>query len=236
MSTAGQKGSPRSIVSTSMAGQSPAPKVRVLVVDDQTLFREGVVELLKAENAISVVGQAEDGLEALRKVAALLPDVVLMDVLMPRLGGIDATARIVARHPSVRVLMVTSVHDDETLLEAMRAGALGYLLKASGRESLVEAIMRAAHRRPVLSRDNQRVVVTAALGRAGHEKPPAGLTDRQFQILRLMSRGLGLKEIGRQLGLAEKTVRNQASLMYARLDVHDRAQAILFAMRKGFAA
>jgi len=217
-------------------GRSHAPKVRVLVVDDQTLFREGVVELLKAEDAISVVGQAEDGLDAVRKVAALLPDVVLMDVRMPRMDGIHATARIVATYPSVRVLMVTSVQEDETLLEAMRAGALGYLLKASGRDSLVEAIMRAANRRQVLSRDGQRVLVTAALGRAAHEKPPAGLTDRQFQILRLMSRGLGLKEIGRELGLAEKTVRNQASLMYAKLKVRDRAQAILFAMRKGFAA
>ncbi len=218
------------------AGQSHAPRVRVLVVDDQTLFREGVVELLKAAEAISVVGQAEDGQEAVRKVAALLPDVVLMDVRMPRLDGIGATALIVARHPTVRVLMLSSAKEDDTLLEAMRAGASGYLLKGSDQESLVDAIMRTAEGRQVLSRDGQRVVVSAALGRAVHESPPAGLTERQFQILRLMSRGLGLKEIGRELGLAEKTVRNQASLMYARLKVHDRAQAILYAMHKGFAA
>lgn len=220
-----------------MKGGTPgAPKVRVLVVDDQTLFREGVVALLRAEGAVSVVGQAEDGLAAVRKVGALLPDVVLMDVRMPRLDGIRATARIVARHPSVHVLMLASAQVDETLLEAMRAGALGYVLKDAGHESLVEAIMRAAEGRQVLGRDAQRVVVTTALGRAKHERPPAGLTERQFQILRLLSRGLGLKQIGRELGLTEKTIRNQASLMYARLKVHDRAQAILYAVHKGFAA
>lgn len=217
-------------------GEPGAPKVRVLVVDDQTLFREGVVELLKAESAVSVVGQAEDGLDAVRKVAALLPDVVLMDVRMPRLDGIRATARIMATHPSVRVLMLASAQVDETLLDAMRAGALGYVLKDAGRRSLVEAIMQAAQGRQTLGRDAQRVVVTAALGRARQRRPPAGLTERQFQILRLMSKGLGLKQIGRELGLSEKTVRNQASLMYARLKVHDRAQAILYAVHKGLAA
>jgi len=217
-------------------GATGAPKVRVLVVDDQTLFRQGLVELLKAENSVSVAGQAEDGLEAVRKVGALLPDVVLMDVRMPRLDGIRATARIVARHPSVHVLMLASAQVDETLLEAMRAGALGYVLKDADHECLVEAIMEAARGRQVLGRDAQRVVVATALGRATHQNPPAGLTDRQFQILRLMSRGLGLKQVGRELGLTEKTIRNQASLMYARLKVHDRAQAILYAVHKGFAA
>jgi DNA-binding NarL/FixJ family response regulator len=213
-----------------------ARRVRVLVVDDQRLFREGVVELLKAESIVSVVGQAEDGLDAVRKVAALLPDVVLMDVRMPRLDGIRATARIAARHPTVHVLMLASARQDETLLEAMRAGALGYVLKDAGRESLVEAIVQAAEGRQVLSRGAQRVVVTSALGRANRERPPAGLTERQFQILRLMSLGLGLKQIGRELGLTEKTIRNQASLMYAKLQVHDRAQAILYAVHKGLAA
>ncbi|MGZ3357546.1 MAG: response regulator [Isosphaeraceae bacterium] len=217
-------------------GEPGAPKVRVLVVDDQTLFREGMVELLKAESAVSVVGQAEDGLDAVRKVAALLPDVVLMDVRMPRLDGIRATARIMSTHPSVHVLMLASAQVDETLLDAMRAGALGYVLKDVGRRSLVEAIMQAAEGRQALGRDAQRVVVTAALGRARQRRPPAGLTARQFQILRLMSKGLGLKQIGRELGVTEKTVRNQASLMYARLNVHDRAQAILYAVHKGLAA
>jgi DNA-binding NarL/FixJ family response regulator len=220
-----------------MSGRSPgSPPVRVLVVDDQALFREGLVELLKSENGVSVVGQAEDGVVALRKVAALLPDVVLMDVQMPRLDGIRATARIAAKHPAVRVLMLASVQTDGSVVEALRAGAWGYVLKDAGRDSLVEAIMRAAEGRHVLSHDGQRAVVTAALGRAEEQQPPAGLTGRQFQILRLMSLGLEFKQIGRELGVAEKTVRNQASLMYATLQVHDRAQAILYALHKGLAA
>jgi DNA-binding NarL/FixJ family response regulator len=213
-----------------------SPPVRVLVVDDQTLFREGVVELLKAESGVSVVGQAEDGEEALSKVAALLPDVVLMDVRMPRLDGISATARIVARHPSVRVLMLASAETDDSVTEALRAGASGYVLKAAGRTTLIESITRSAEGRPVLSQGGQRAVVTAALGRAEKQHPPAGLTGRQFQILRLMSLGLELKQVGHELGLTEKTVRNQASLMYAKLGVHDRAQAILYAIHKGLAA
>lgn len=217
-----------------MSERSPgSPPVRVLVVDDQTLFREGVVELLKAEGGVSVVGQAEDGEDALGKVAALLPDVVLMDVQMPRLDGIRATARIVASHPTVRVLMLASAQSDDSVVEALRAGAIGYVLKEAGRQGLVEAIMQAAERRYVLSRYGQRAVVAEALGRAEHDRPPDGLTVRQFQILRLMSLGLALKQIGRELGVTEKTVRNQASLMYANLHVHDRVQAILYAFRKG---
>jgi DNA-binding NarL/FixJ family response regulator len=205
-------------------------------VDDQTLFREGLVKLLKAEDGIDVVGQAEDGEDALPRVAALLPDVVLMDVRMPRLDGIRATAMIVAAHPSVRVLMLASVQTDGSVVEALRAGAWGYVLKDAGRASVVEAIMWAAEGRHVLSHDGQRAVVTAALGRAEEEHPPAGLSVRQFQILRLMSRGLDLKQIARDLGMAEKTVRNQASLMYSKLRVRDRAQAILYALHKGLAA
>jgi DNA-binding NarL/FixJ family response regulator len=213
-----------------------SPAVRVLVVDDQTLFREGVVELLKAVAEVSVVGQARDGMEALRKVAALLPDVVLMDVQMPRLDGIRATATIVADHPSVRVIMLASAQTDGSVVEALRAGAFGYVLKDAGRQGLVEAIMQAAERRYVLNNDGQRAAVAEALGRAEHQRPPAGLTARQFQILRLMSLGLALKQIGRELGVTEKTVRNQASLMYANLQVHDRVQAILYAFRKGIVA
>lgn len=213
-----------------------SPRIRVLVVDDQTLFREGLVELLKSEKDLDVVGQAEDGEEALRRVSALLPDVVLMDVHMPRLDGIRATARIVAAHPTVRVLMLASVQTDGSVVEALRAGAWGYVLKDAGRAGVIEAIKRTAEGRHVLSHDGQRAVVTAALGRAEEEHLPAGLSARQFQILRLMTLGLELKQIARELGMAEKTVRNQASLMYAKLRVHDRAQAILYALHKGLAA
>ncbi len=206
--------------------------IRVLVVDDQTLFRQALVDLLRCDRRVSVAGEAEDGLVAVQKVAALLPDVVLMDVRMPGLDGVRATARITREHPATRVLILASAQKDETVVEAMRAGAIGYILKDIDREGLIDAIVRAAAGRYVLNSGSQRAVVTAALGKLESPKAPEGLTRRQFQILKLMTRGLELKQIGGELGVAEKTVRNQASLMYSRLHVRDRAQAILYAMHK----
>lgn len=216
--------------------RSGQPAVRVLVVDDQTLFREGLVELLKADQRVSLVGQAEDGEQALERIAAFLPAVVLMDVRMPRLDGIRATARIVKEFPSVRVVILASVQTDDSVVEALRAGAAGYVLKDADHESLVAAILSAAEGRHVLNREGQVAVVSAALGKLERPRPPDGLTYRQLQILRLMALGLALKQIGRELGLSEKTVRNQASLMYAKLRIHDRAQAILYAFHKGLVA
>ena len=163
------------------------------------------------------------------------PDVVLMDVRMPVMDGITATAKITARHPSVHVVMLASVQTDESVVEAMRAGAVGYVHKDAGREELVNAIQRAAEGRQALAGDAQRAVVAAALGKTESKPPPDGLTSRQFQVLKLMSMGLALKQIAHELGVTEKTVRNQASLMYAKLRVRDRAQAILYALHKGIA-
>jgi DNA-binding NarL/FixJ family response regulator len=217
-----------------MGATRPKPvPVRVVVVDDQRLFRIGLVELLRNESSVDVVAQAEDGEEAIVRVAALLPDVVLMDVGMPRLDGIRATARIVAEHPSVHVLILASVQTDDSVVQALRAGAVGYVLKDADREAVVAAITRAAQGRHVLNQVGQIAVVGATLGKLEQQRPPDGLTVRQLQILRLMGVGLALKQIGRELGVSEKTVRNQASLMYVKLRIHDRAQAILYAVHKG---
>ncbi|HET7419063.1 MAG TPA: response regulator transcription factor [Candidatus Dormibacteraeota bacterium] len=211
--------------------------VRVLLVDDQQLFREGIARLLARDHRLSVVGQAEDGEEAISKAAALLPDVVLMDVNMPRLDGIHATARILAKHPSIRVLMLAAEQSDELVVECLRAGAVGYVIKDTDAESLRGAVLRAAQGGAVLDRKGQRAAVAAAVGTAESMTPSrSGLTRRQQQILRLMVRGLGLKQIGRELGMAEKTVRNQASQMYAKLHVSDRVQAILYGIHKGLTA
>lgn len=218
-----------------MSSERTGPPLRVVVVDDHKLFRQALAELLKADGRVSVVGTAEDGDIAVKKVAALLPNVVLMDVHMARMDGIRAAARIARAHPSVHVLMLASVQDDRSVVEAMRAGAVGFVQKDMSCDELVEAIFRAAAGRPVLSTGGQRAVVAAALNKVEVEKPPAGLTARQFQVLRLMSTGLGFKQIARELGVAEKTVRNQASRIYAKLKVHDRAEAMLFALHKGFA-
>jgi len=206
-----------------------------VVVDDQALFRAGLVALLNADASVSVVGQAEDGVQAIERVAAIMPDVVLMDVRMPRLDGIRATARIIAEHPSVRVLILAAVQTDDSVVEAMRVGAAGYVLKDSDGPGLIAAIRQAAEGRKVLSHESQVAVISAALGRAEGAHPPDGLTPSQLKLLRLMSMGLALKQIARELGVKEKTVRNQASLMYAKLRVHDRVQAVLYAVHKGLA-
>ena len=206
-----------------------------MVVDDQALFRAGLVALLNADASVSVVGQAEDGVQAFERVAAIMPDVVLMDVRMPRLDGIRATARIIAEHPSVRVLILAAVQTDDSVVEAMRVGAAGYVLKDSDGPGLIAAIRQAAEGRKVLSHESQVAVISAALGRAEGAHPPDGLTPSQLKLLRLMSMGLALKQIARELGVKEKTVRNQASLMYAKLRVHDRVQAVLYAVHKGLA-
>jgi DNA-binding NarL/FixJ family response regulator len=211
------------------------PRIRVLIVDDQALFRAGIAALLGSQEGITVVGTARDGIDAVERARKLLPDVVLMDVRMPVMDGITATAKITARHPSVHVVMLASVQTDESVVEAMRAGAVGYVHKDAGREELVNAIQQAAEGRQALGGDAQRAVVSAALGRTESKPPPDGLTSRQFQVLKLMSMGLALKQIAHELGVTEKTVRNQASLMYAKLRVRDRAQAILYALHKGIA-
>ncbi|HET7465188.1 MAG TPA: response regulator transcription factor [Candidatus Dormibacteraeota bacterium] len=211
------------------------PRIRVLIVDDQSLFRVGIAALLTSQPGISVVGTARDGLEAVDRVRTLLPNVVLMDVRMPRLDGITATARITSRYPSVRVVMLASLQTDESVVEAMRAGATGYVHKDAGREELVSAIFHAAEGREALGAEAQRAVVSTALGKTERKAPPDGLSRRQFQVLKLMAMGLALKQIAAELGLKEKTVRNQASLMYAKLRVKDRAQAILYALHKGIA-
>ena len=211
------------------------PRIRILVVDDQALFRSGIASLLSPDEGMSVIGVARDGLEAVERAGTLLPDVVLMDVRMPRMDGVTATARITARHPSVHVVILASVQTDESVVEAMRAGAVGYVHKDAGREELIDAVRRAAQGRQALGGEAQKALVTAALGKTKHVPPPDGLTSRQFQVLKLMSMGLALKQIAGELGLAEKTVRNQASLMYAKLRVRDRTQAILYALQKGIA-
>jgi DNA-binding NarL/FixJ family response regulator len=216
-----------------MTERKISPPTRVLLVDDHRLFRESLARLLSGATGISVVGLAEDGEDAVRQTAAMRPDVVLMDIVMPRLDGIHATARIAESQPGVRVVMLAAEHTDELVVESLRAGAVGFIAKDSDTKTLVDSVQRAAQGRTVLDREGQRAAVAAAVGAAESPAIPDGLSRRQFQILKLMSLGFALKQIAGELGMAPKTVRNQASLMYAKLRVGDRAQAILYAMRKG---
>jgi DNA-binding NarL/FixJ family response regulator len=206
--------------------------VRVLLVDDQSLFREALATLLGARTEVRVVGEAGDGFEALQRSEALRPDVVLMDLHMPVLDGIAATRRLRVEQPGVRVLALTTFDDDEDVFEALRAGALGYLLKDVSSDRLVEAVLAAARGESVLQPSVAAKVVArlAQLDAAPRSRPQplvVPLSDRELDVLRLLADGRSNREIAGELFLAEGTVKNHVTNVLAKLGARDRTQAAL---------
>ena len=206
--------------------------VRVLVVDDQALFREALVTLLGARPEVEVVGEAGDGHQALERAAALQPDVVLMDLHMPVLDGIAATRRLRVEQPGVRVLALTTFDDDEDVFAALRAGALGYLLKDVSSDRLVEAVLSAARGESVLQPSVAAKVVArfAQLDDAPRSRPQplvVPLSDRELDVLRLLADGRSNREIAAALFLAEGTVKNHVTNVLGKLGARDRTQAAL---------
>jgi DNA-binding NarL/FixJ family response regulator len=206
--------------------------VRVLVVDDQALFREALATLLGARPEVEVVGEAGDGQQALERAAALQPDVVLMDLHMPVLDGIAATRRLKVEQPGVRVLALTTFDDDEDVFAALRAGALGYLLKDVSSDRLVEAVLSAARGESVLQPSVAAKVVArfAQLDDAPRPRPQplvVPLSDRELDVLRLLADGRSNREIAAALFLAEGTVKNHVTNVLGKLGARDRTQAAL---------
>ncbi len=206
--------------------------VRVLVVDDQALFREALVTLLGARPEVEVVGEAGDGQQALERAAARQPDVVLMDLRMPVLDGIAATRRLRVDQPGVRVLALTTFDDDEDVFAALRAGALGYLLKDVSSDRLVEAVLSAARGESVLQPSVAAKVVArfAQLDDAPRSRPQplvVPLSDRELDVLRLLADGRSNREIATALFLAEGTVKNHVTNVLGKLGARDRTQAAL---------
>jgi DNA-binding NarL/FixJ family response regulator len=206
--------------------------VRVLVVDDQALFREALATLLGARPEVEVVGEAGDGHQALERAAALQPDVVLMDLHMPLLDGIAATRRLKVEQPGVRVLALTTFDDDEDVFAALRAGALGYLLKDVSSDRLVEAVLSAARGESVLQPSVAAKVVArfAQLDDAPRPRPQplvVPLSDRELDVLRLLADGRSNREIATALFLAEGTVKNHVTNVLGKLGARDRTQAAL---------
>ena len=206
--------------------------VRVLVVDDQALFREALGTLLDARPEVEVVGEAGDGHQALERAAALAPDVVLMDLHMPVLDGIGATRRLRVEQPGVRVLALTTFDDDEDVFAALRAGALGYLLKDVSSDRLVEAVLSAARGESVLQPSVAAKVVArfAQLDDAPRSRPQplvVPLSDRELDVLRLLADGRSNREIATALFLAEGTVKNHVTNVLGKLGARDRTQAAL---------
>ncbi|HEX6344687.1 response regulator transcription factor [Umezawaea sp.] len=218
---------------------APGSAVRVLIVDDQALFREALATLLEVQPEIEVVGEAGDGEQAVRLAADLRPDVVLMDLRMPVLDGIAATTRLRAEQPGVRVLALTTFDDDADVFAALRAGAVGYLLKDVSSARLVEALVAARRGESVLQ-PSVAAKLVARVARMPHEDaPPARqplvvpLSERELDVVRLLSEGNSNREIAGRLFLAEGTVKNLVTSVLAKLQVRDRTQAALRARDLG---
>ncbi|MFI5907566.1 response regulator [Dactylosporangium sp. NPDC051541] len=205
--------------------------VRVLVVDDQQLVRDGIASLLSIQPGIEVVGTAAGGEEALQRAADLTPDVVLMDVRMPGLDGVEATRALRRAHPSCRVVMLTTFDDDQYVALALRAGADGYLLKDLGAAELADAV-RLAHR-GVAQLDPS---VARRLATARPADTPTDLTTRELEILRLVATGATNREIAARMFLSEGTVKNHVSRILTRLGLRDRTQAAVYARDNGLLA
>jgi len=210
----------------------PGPRVRVLLVDDQALFREALATLLSVRGEVDVVGQAGDGRAALEQAAALRPDVVLMDLHMPVLDGIAATRRLRVEQPGTRVLALTTFDDDEDVFAALRAGAVGYLLKDVSGDRLVEALLAAARGESVLQ-PSVAARVVARFAELPDDAPPrrqplvVPLSDRELEVLRLLADGGSNREIAAAMFLAEGTVKNHVTNVLAKLGARDRTQAAL---------
>jgi NarL family two-component system response regulator LiaR len=222
--------------------------IRILLVDDHAIVRDGIRSLLATEPGIEVVGEADNGRDAIVKVDSLQPDVILMDLVMPGMDGIEAIRSIVAQQPGARILVLTSFTADDKVFPAIKSGAMGYLLKDSGSDELVRAIHQ-VHRgeaslHPKVARmllheirEEQRTKGAAPTPRAPEQQPPVEpLTKREVAVLKLVAQGQSNREIADQLVIAEGTVRTHVSNMLGKLHLASRTQATLYALREGLAS
>lgn len=206
---------------------------RVLIADDQTLFRAGLAHLLNEDPRVKIIGQATDGLEAVRMAQSLKPDVVLMDLKMPNLDGIEATRRIVAELPDTKVLILTTFETDTYVIDALRAGASGYVLKDSQPSAIASGLIAVMAGERVMASAVANRVLEMLTGSTTPKEFYDGLTAREIEILKLIAAGKPNKQIAMKLHISDKTVRNHVSNMYQKLGIYDRSQAVLYAVRKG---
>lgn len=211
-------------------------KIRVVLADDHAVVRKGIKEFLEEAGDIQVVGEATNGKEAIEQVAELRPDVAVLDIRMPVITGIEATRRIKAQYPEVKVLVLTAYDDDPYIFALLKAGASGYILKTAESSELVQGV-RAVHRgESVLDPAvTQKVVTQLTTGRpAGAQEMVETLTDRELEVLRLVAKGLTNKAIGRELSISDRTVQGHLANIFGKLGVGTRTEAVLMAVQQGW--
>ena len=224
-------------------GEGVMTKIRVLLADDQDIIRTGLTIILNHQADLEVVGQAADGLEAVEFAKRLHPDVILMDIKMPRLNGIQATRQIVAALPKTQIIILTTYDTDDWVFDGIRAGAIGYLLKDTSGDNLAEAVRGALRGESQIDPTVARKVLrefqqltsrrSAAPQPVVEDEPLERLTDREEEVLKLLAGGLANKEIAQQLSLSEGTVKNHISAILTKLHANDRTQAVLTALKRG---
>jgi DNA-binding NarL/FixJ family response regulator len=220
-----------------VASKAPAEKLRVIIVDDHALFRRGLEMVLENEADIEVVGEAHDGQQAVDRTSELMPDVVLMDVRMPRRSGIEATQRIKELMPHVKIVVLTNSDEEADLYEAIKAGASGYLLKEISSEEVADAIRSVVqgHSRISPAMASKLLSEFQAMSKRTDDRQPLAppkLTERELQILRLVAKGLGNRDIAQQLFISENTVKNHIRNILEKLQLHSRMEAVIYAVRE----
>jgi NarL family two-component system response regulator LiaR len=210
--------------------------IGVLIVDDHAVVRKGIRALLATEEGIQVLGEARNGLEALERVRELCPDVILLDLIMPQLDGIDVTRRVLADNPEARILVLTSFAGDDKVFPAIKAGALGYLLKDTGPHELVRAIRQVHRGESSLSPSIARKLLQEISGSQDRPLAADPLTEREVEVLRVLAQGKSNQQIADRLVISEATVRTHVSNILSKLHLASRTQAALYALREGLAS
>jgi two-component system, NarL family, response regulator LiaR len=210
-------------------------QIRILIVDDHTIVRDGLQALINAEPGMQVVGVGADGVEAVEKARDLQPDVILLDLMMPRKDGVQATAEIKKENPAARILVLTSFAEDHQVFSAVKAGAMGYLMKDTSSDELIQAIWDVYRNKPALQPPIARKLMRDIQGKLGQTQAENALTEREIEILQMVAQGRANQQIADELFLSERTVRTHITNILGKLRLENRTQAALYALREGIA-